>query len=368
MMMMTMALMMIVALVVVIPGAHGYLEEEVKASLLGALGLKEPPRIEKRDLESVIVPAAVRARYASMLQRHRERSRRSLPSLAGIFRGLRGNADIAGDVVFEDATRQRLTFDMRDRIPDNSEVTLVELRLFKTAPGGAFSAAAQRRHPRPANHARVSVFWLEEPLVGAMNRSTLVDSRLVPVGDSGWKGFDVTQAVQHWQQQSGGGPLRLEVRVEGERPGSHAAHMASLVRFTPQEAGEQPPIGKPELVVYTLNLAEYGGRGDCELDSSHPDHACCRGHNFINFRELTWTQYWVLEPAGYEAFRCTGGCRQPRPLHSMYGPRHCSPVESSPLPMMYLVKKGDYTEIEVAEFPNMIVEKCGCAMDNISVV
>jgi left-right determination factor len=35
---------------------------------------------------------------------------------------------------------------------------------------------------------------------------------------------------------------------------------------------------------------------------------------------------------------------------------------------MYLVKKGDYTEIEVAEFPNMIVESCACTMDNISIV
>ncbi len=31
-------------------------------------------------------------------------------------------------------------------------------------------------------------------------------------------------------------------------------------------------------------------------------------------------------------------------------------------------KKGDYTEIEVAEFPNMIVEKCGCSMDKITPV
>lgn len=35
---------------------------------------------------------------------------------------------------------------------------------------------------------------------------------------------------------------------------------------------------------------------------------------------------------------------------------------------MYLVKKGDYTEIEVAEFPNMIVERCACTMDNVSIV
>lgn len=95
---------------------------------------------------------------------------------------------------------------------------------------------------------------------------------------------------------------------------------------------------------------------------------CCREEYFINFRALTWTQYWVIEPAGYQAFRCAGGCRQPHRGLYTYGQRKCAVVESAPLPMMYLVKKGDYTEIEVAEFPNMIVEKCGCAMDNTSLV
>lgn len=95
---------------------------------------------------------------------------------------------------------------------------------------------------------------------------------------------------------------------------------------------------------------------------------CCREEYFINFRALTWTQYWVIEPARYQAFRCAGGCRQPQRGVHAYGQRKCAVVESAPLPMMYLVKKGDYTEIEVAEFPNMIVEKCGCAMDNVSVV
>lgn len=105
--------------------------------------------------------------------------------------------------------------------------------------------------------------------------------------------------------------------------------------------------------------------GDCE--SNKDSEMCCREKYFINFRALTWTQYWIIEPSGYQAFRCKGGCRQPKRNYG-YGERKCAVVESAPLPMMYLVKKGDYTEIEVAEFPNMIVEKCGCAMDNISVV
>lgn len=62
-----------------------------------------------------------------------------------------------------------------------------------------------------------------------------------------------------------------------------------------------------------------------------------------------------------------GGCRQP-PLPFVYGERRCAATESASLPVMYLVKRGDYTEIEVAEFPNMVTERCACSVDNLSLI
>lgn len=118
-------------------------------------------------------------------------------------------------------------------------------------------------------------------------------------------------------------------------------------------------------VITFLIIFFFSSRGDCDINQNKD--SCCREQYFINFRALTWTQYWIIEPAGYQAFRCTGGCKQPKRNYS-YGERRCAVSESSPLPIMYLVKKGDYTEIEVAEFPNMIVERCACTMDNISIV
>lgn len=117
----------------------------------------------------------------------------------------------------------------------------------------------------------------------------------------------------------------------------------------------------------TNNLTSFlcSSRGDC--DASHIKGTCCREQSYIDFRSLTWTQYWIIEPAGYQAYRCTGGCKQPKRYYG-YGERRCTVAESAPLPMMYLVKNGDYTEIEVAEFPNMIVEKCACTMDNVPLV
>ena len=51
--------------------------------------------------------------------------------------------------------------------------------------------------------------------------------------------------------------MHLEVWIEGERPGSYAAEMAKSVHFTTQEQAGNT-LGKPELILYTLNLEEYG--------------------------------------------------------------------------------------------------------------
>lgn len=49
----------------------------------------------------------------------------------------------------------------------------------------------------------------------------------------------------------------LEVWIEGERVGSYASEMAKAVSFTSQDPRDKA-LGKPELVLYTLNLDDYG--------------------------------------------------------------------------------------------------------------
>ena len=82
------------------------------------------------------------------------------------------HADIAGDVLYSDPTRQRLLFEMKGRIADNSEVTLAELRLFKVAP----LSSELRLHRRSRHNARVSILWVEA-LPNGRNRTSIVDSR-----------------------------------------------------------------------------------------------------------------------------------------------------------------------------------------------
>lgn len=68
--------------------SQGYLQEV----MLEKLGLKELPKIHKRDLEKLVVPTHLQNKYLSMLKMHHNRRRRSLPSLAGILKGIPGNS------------------------------------------------------------------------------------------------------------------------------------------------------------------------------------------------------------------------------------------------------------------------------------
>uniref|UniRef100_A0A8C8SGS3 TGF-beta family profile domain-containing protein n=1 Tax=Pelusios castaneus TaxID=367368 RepID=A0A8C8SGS3_9SAUR len=265
--------------------ARGFSQKELKEALLQKLGLSEVPKLQKRDLVNLVIPDHIRNKYISMLKRHRVK-RRALPMFKRFASFLFPmKTDIAGEVLYSDATRQNLVFDMEGRIPENSEVTMAELKLFKK-PLDRRNMPTKQSH-RPVTNARVSVYWVQIQADGT-NRSSLIDSRLVPIMESGWRNFDVTQAVHYWLKAKKPGPMLLEIWIEGERLGSY--------------------------------------------------------------------------PAGYQAYLCMGGCVRANSLlrHFGYGERTCAVAESSPLPMMYLVKKGNYTEIEVAEFPNMIVEKCGC--------
>lgn len=69
-----------------------FTHQDMKDALLQKLGLDELPKIHKRDLENLVIPTHIRNKYLSMLKMHHSRRRRSLPSLAGILRGIPGNA------------------------------------------------------------------------------------------------------------------------------------------------------------------------------------------------------------------------------------------------------------------------------------
>lgn len=73
----------------------GFSEKGLKQILLEKLKLPDVPALQMTDLENLVIPENIRNKYMSMLERHRVK-RRALPSLAGILRGVPGNAGKLG--------------------------------------------------------------------------------------------------------------------------------------------------------------------------------------------------------------------------------------------------------------------------------
>ncbi|XP_067571302.1 left-right determination factor 2-like isoform X2 [Pseudorca crassidens] len=310
------------------PGA-ALTEERVLGSLLRQLRLSEAPVLDGADVERLIIPAHVRAQYVALLQRsHGARSRGK--RFSQNFR------EVAGRFLVSEAALR----------------------------------SHERLFPR-SDRARVTVQWLHVRDDGS-NRTSLIDSRLVSIHESGWKALDVTDAVNFWQQlrrprQS----LLLQVSVQREHLGPLASSAHTLVRFAsqgPSGAGQR----EPQLELHTLDLRDYGAQGNCDpkAPATKGTH-CCRREVYIDLQGMKWAENWVLEPPGFLAYECVGTCQQPpEPLTFKWpflGPRQCIASETTSLPMIVSIPEGGKPRPQVVSLPNMRVQKCSCASDGAPV-
>ncbi|XP_055090298.1 left-right determination factor 1 isoform X2 [Symphalangus syndactylus] len=298
--------------------------EQLLGSLLRQLQLREAPTLDRADMEELVIPTHVRAQYVALLQRsHGDRSRGKRFSQS--FR------EVAGRFLASEAALHR----------------------------------HGRLSPRSAR-ARVTVEWLRVRDDGS-NRTSLIDSRLVSVHESGWKAFDVTEAVNFWQQLSRPRqPLLLQVSVQREHLGPLASGAHKLVRFASQ--GAPVGLGEPQLELHTLDLGDYGARGDCDPEAPMTEGTrCCRQEMYIDLQGMKWAENWVLEPPGFLAYECVGTCQQPPEALAFkwpfLGPRQCIASETASLPMIVSIKEGGKTRPQVVSLPNMRVQKCSCASD-----
>ncbi|XP_023586700.1 left-right determination factor 2-like isoform X2 [Trichechus manatus latirostris] len=304
-------------------------EKQIRASLLQRLQLSEVPVLDKADVEELVIPAHVRAQYVALLQHsHRVLSRGKRFSQK--FR------EVAGRLLALEAS------------------THLHERLF----------------PRSAR-ARVTVEWLRVRDDGA-NRTSLIDSRLVSLHESGWKAFDVTEAVSLWQQLSRPRqPLLLRVSVQREHLGPLASDAHRLVRFASQAAGGAGQR-EPQLELHTLDLKAYGAQGDCDPEAPVTEGTrCCRQETYIDLQGMKWAENWVLEPPGFLAYECVGSCQQPQESLTFQwpflGPRQCIASETASLPMIVSIKEGGGARPQVVSLPNLRVRKCSCASDGAPV-
>ncbi|XP_066109602.1 left-right determination factor 2-like isoform X2 [Saccopteryx bilineata] len=308
------------------PGA-ALTEEQILGSLLQQLHLSEVPVLAKSDVEELVTPAQVRAQYVALLKRSHVASSRG-KRFSQNFR------EVAGRFLVSEAElrRHELLSPRRDR-------------------------------------ARVTIEWLQVRDDGS-NRTSLIDSRLVSIRESGWKAFDVTEAVNFWQQLSRPRePLLLRVSVQKEHLGPLASSVHKLIRFASQGPSDTRH-GEPQLELHTLDLRDFGAQGNCDPEVPVTEGTrCCRQEMYIDLQGMKWAENWVLEPPGFLAYECVGTCQQPPETLAFkwpfLGPRQCIASETTSLPMIVSIKEGGRPRPQVVSLPNMRVQRCSCASDGV---
>ena len=104
------------------------------------------------------------------------------------------------------------------------------------------------------------------------------------------------------------------------------------------------------------------------------DVRCRRWPLYVDFGEVGWDD-WIVAPAGYQAFYCSGECPYYMPdylnatnhavvqalvnsVNPSYVPRPCCvPTQMRPISMLYI--DGD-DKVVIKNYQNMVVEACGC--------
>ncbi|XP_035301596.1 left-right determination factor 2 isoform X2 [Cricetulus griseus] len=301
-------------------------EEQILVKLLQQLQLSRAPVLDNVDVETMAIPAHVRAQYVSLLHRsHGDRSRGK--RFSQNFR------EVAGRFLVSETSKH-----LHERLSPHSA------------------------------RARVTIEWLRVREDGS-NRTALIDSRLVSIHESGWKAFDVTEAVNFWQQLSRPRqPLLLQVSVQREHlgPGTWSAH--KLVRFAAQGIPGREGRGEPQLELHTLDLKDYGAQGNCNPETPVTEGTrCCRQEMYLDLQGMKWAENWILEPPGFLVYECVGSCLQlPESLTIKWpflGPRQCIASEMTSLPVIVSMKEGGRTRPQVVSLPNMRVQRCSCVSD-----
>ncbi|XP_072172570.1 left-right determination factor 2-like [Diadema setosum] len=366
-------------------------EYYLQMDILDKIGVVDPWSFPSVDKETISVPEHLRQRYESLHRQHRVRR-------AYITKGIHKNGEIHGQVSYTDRTRQLFTFDV-SHIPEGSEVIMAELKVYKERPNHSIFKPGPDDHDVDAdveeiladehNHehnAFVSVQQVmsDDPRLGD-SVNTIVDQREIAMNSSGWKIFDVTNTIQTWvaDPEANHG---IELHIDPLEGAHHAEHVADSVVFATQ-FHPSSPNSSPVLVIYTTKFAPREEPNNCQYEGEEAER-CCRRRKYVDFRDLTWTSRWIIEPAGFEAFECMGHCPNSHhrfirdifrlPSFGNYpsssstagtagrpGSRHrtCGVSRSSSLPMMYLAETESGTvELKVEEIPNMIVEDCRCTL------
>lgn len=127
---------------------------------------------------------------------------------------------------------------------------------------------------------------------GSSIHFNLITARSDIPKSGGWFNFNITHKVRKW--------LSTEAHEHSVKI-SCSTCSRDVNEFPFVSAGEQQPF-----IVFNIANGKRRRRNKRSINCGHGITECCRESLYVSFEEIQW--HWVLEPKGFDAFFCKGGC------------------------------------------------------------
>ncbi|XP_072925604.1 anti-dorsalizing morphogenic protein [Hemitrygon akajei] len=267
-------------------------------------------------------------------------------------------------------------------VAKSETILTAELHLFKLR-GRPSQDLGQRKH----HFCQVSVYQILDNGTSTAKGKRLLSTRLLPVHDSTWEVFTITNAVYDWIQDkdSNKGLLVSVQGLAGEQLNNyihfasgrdhHSSKKPMVVLFTDDErrgtATSSSSIETPFLSEVTLHDKASQSRNTRSLNLQ----GCQRYPLYVDFEEIGWSG-WIISPRGYNAYHCKGACIFPlgqnmRPtnhatvqsiinalkLTNGVATPCCIPDKLFSINLLYF---DDDENVVLKQYNDMVAGSCGC--------
>ncbi|XP_070566219.1 growth/differentiation factor 8-like [Ptychodera flava] len=183
-------------------------------------------------------------------------------------------------------------------------------------------------------------------------KRVLIEARKINVisNSGGWQSFNLTSVVQDWFAAMW---TNWGIEVEAVDHNGDSIMTPSL-----HETNSKKPF--LEIQTQQRRRRKRSVQGlECPANRVSFT-ACCRHPLTVNFKELEMD--WIIAPESYQAYYCTGGCRQLVPSRAFFlnqfGIEHCcGPSKMSNLSLLYY---NDDKTIIFGKIPKMVIDRCSC--------
>ncbi|XP_055514319.1 anti-dorsalizing morphogenic protein [Leucoraja erinacea] len=260
-------------------------------------------------------------------------------------------------------------------------ILTAELHLFKLRGRPSQDLRTHRHH-----FCQVSVYQILDNNTSTAEGRRLLSTRVLPVHDSTWEVFTITNAVYDWTQDkdSNKGLLVTVRTLAGQTLNyihfatgrdHHSSKQPMVVLFTDDERRGAPISISSIETQFLPEMTLHNKASQSRNTRSANLLGCQRYPLYVDFEEIGWSG-WIISPRGYNAYHCKGACVFPlgqnmRPtnhatvqsiinalkLTNGVATPCCVPDKLFSINLLYF---DDDENVVLKQYDDMVAGSCGC--------